>query len=158
MVLFTHLFMLMVLLFSGFQSSYVRSQAAVVPCHAAQIAVGQSPTLNTLPPLAPALVLTATRTLSEVQIIWQAGDETDTFGFALYRAESGARISATLITTSLIALGSSSIYTFTDATASAAIRHFYWLHEVERSGTTVEYGPVIVNPCGSALFLALVRK
>ena len=159
MVLFTRLFLLMALSFSAFHPSYARGQAVVVPCYAAYSTAMHSSMPNALPPLAPALILTATRTLSDVRIIWQTDAELDLFGFALYRTESGVRISATLVTTSIIpALGSGGIYTFTDATASAAMRHFYWLQAVERSGSISEYGPVIVKPCGSELFFALIRK
>jgi hypothetical protein len=91
----------------------------------------------------------ATRTDAGVLVRWQTGMEQQTFGFHLYRSTTPNRVDAVRVTQSLVlsqgqAGGAS--YRWTDTSAQAGQTYYYWLHEVEVSGGTHEYGPTRVAP------------
>jgi len=78
-----------------------------------------------------------------VQVIWETGEEVDTFGFHLYRSTNGDRNQAARITSNMIrGQGSSGgIYQVDDTAVVPGVVYIYWLRETEISGRTLEYGP-----------------
>jgi hypothetical protein len=83
---------------------------------------------------------------SAIVIEWQTGAELNTFGYMLYRAERNERASAMLVTGEIIAArGAGAVYKFTDASADPAKRYFYWLVEIETTGSQNEHGPIIAS-------------
>jgi uncharacterized repeat protein (TIGR01451 family) len=95
---------------------------------------------------APTAVELINFSVSGNRVLWTTGAELNSFGFAIYRSSTANRSDATLVSTELIAAkGGNSSYEFVDATAQAGTSYSYWLVEVEKSGATVEYGPVKAN-------------
>lgn len=95
------------------------------------------------------LSFTGTRMADGILLEWQTANEIDNLGFNLYRAasESGTKVklNADLIPTKVMPgslVGAS--YSFEDFTATASEAYFYWLEDVEASGTTTMHGPVEV--------------
>ena len=79
-----------------------------------------------------------------VQVTWQTGAEINTFGFAVYRAESADRATAVLVTEQTIAAHGVGDYSFNDTRAKAGVAYRYWLVEAETDGAINEYGPTTV--------------
>jgi hypothetical protein len=95
---------------------------------------------------APTAVELINFSVSGNRVLWTTGAELNSFGFAIYRSSTANRSDATLVSAELIAAkGGNSSYEFVDATAQAGTSYNYWLVEVEKSGATVEYGPVKAN-------------
>lgn len=95
------------------------------------------------------LSFTGTRTVDGILLEWQTADEIDNLGFNLYRAtsESGTKVklNVDLIPTNMMPgslVGGS--YSFEDFTATTTETYFYWLEDVDASGTTTMHGPVEV--------------
>lgn len=95
------------------------------------------------------LSFTGTRIADGILLEWQTSDEIDNLGFNLYRAtsESGTKVklNVDLIPTNMMPgslVGGS--YSFEDFTATTIETYFYWLEDVEASGTTTMHGPVEV--------------
>jgi protocatechuate 3,4-dioxygenase beta subunit len=109
--------------------------------------------LNIDPSAITLVHFSATRTDAGVQVRWQTGMEQQTFGFHLYRSTTANRADAVRVTSMLVlskgqAGGAS--YSWTDTDAQAGQTYYYWLHEVEVTGDTHEYGPTRVQPETSA--------
>jgi uncharacterized repeat protein (TIGR01451 family)/fimbrial isopeptide formation D2 family protein len=98
-----------------------------------------------LNPTAIALVsFTATPEGDTIVVRWVTSAELNTWGFHLYRSADGRREHAVRVTPQLIlgtGRGQGASYVWTDTTAEAGVSYTYWLHEVEVSGATNEYGP-----------------
>ena len=95
------------------------------------------------------LSFTGTRMADGILLEWQTADEIDNLGFNLYRAtsESGTKVklNVDLIPTNMMPgslVGGS--YSFEDLTATTIESYFYWLEDVDTSGTTTMHGPVEV--------------
>ena len=95
------------------------------------------------------LSFTGTRLADGILLEWQTADEIDNLGFNLYRAtsESGTKVklNVDLIPTNMMPgslVGGS--YSFEDLTATTNETYFYWLEDVDASGTTTMHGPVEV--------------
>lgn len=95
------------------------------------------------------LSFTGTRLADGILLEWQTADEIDNLGFNLYRAtsESGTKVklNVDLIPTNMMPgslVGGS--YSFEDFTATTIESYFYWLEDVDASGTTTMHGPVEV--------------
>ncbi|NJM40927.1 MAG: DUF11 domain-containing protein [Anaerolineae bacterium] len=88
-----------------------------------------------------------------IELAWQTGVEVDTFGFALYRSETGERDARVRITPEWIAAQSSAgaSYAFVDETALPEKRYTYWLAELERDGDVIDYDPITVKTFAAAL-------
>jgi protocatechuate 3,4-dioxygenase beta subunit len=83
----------------------------------------------------------ATGQATGVRVVWSTGMELNTQGFHIYRSNSNNVAAATRLTDQPIsARGSGSVYEFTDPSGVDPV--FYWLEEVEYSGTTTLHGPV----------------
>jgi hypothetical protein len=106
--------------------------------------------ISIVPPTAITLdSFTATREGGSVVVRWTTSAEIDTLGFHLYRSADGTRANAMRVTQELI-LGQGrgqggAPYSWTDTDAEAGTNYAYWLHEVEISGATNEYGPAVVT-------------
>jgi uncharacterized repeat protein (TIGR01451 family) len=84
------------------------------------------------------------------KVIWHTSDEVNTFGFAIYRAESEDRADAVLLSKEMVAAkGAGSSYAFVDEAAPMGTYYRYWLIEVESDGSLNEYGPVVLPPIGA---------
>ena len=91
------------------------------------------------------------------QLIWQTSGEANTFGFAVYRAESDNRASAVLLSQNVLAAkGAGSAYAFVDENAQADTRYHYWLAEIETNGKVNEYGPLVLPPANAVATVANV--
>jgi uncharacterized repeat protein (TIGR01451 family) len=95
------------------------------------------------------LGFSATRVDSGVRVSWTTGLELGTQGFQLYRATSGNRAAAELITpTPITARGNANqgaTYSFIDTGALSGVNYSYWLVELAADGGS-EHGPVSVGP------------
>ena len=99
----------------------------------------------------------ATRTSNGVKVAWQTSSEVNTFGFALYRSETGNRNAAVLVTSELLpAKGrTGGSYEVVDETAQAGKAYHYWLIESETTGRVNEYGPTQVGDATQQAVLVL---
>jgi uncharacterized repeat protein (TIGR01451 family) len=109
-------------------------------------------------PIAPTAItlssFTAVRKPGGVLVEWATSSEVQSWAFAIYRSADGLRAHATRITAEpILAKGhgqGGASYSWLDQAADAAPAS-YWLVEIEHSGTTHEYGPVVVMPIGMAV-------
>lgn len=83
-----------------------------------------------------------------VKVEWTTATEERTAGFNLYRAETSdgsfIKINPQLIPASTDPLHGAK-YEYQDTTADASRTHYYKLEEVEDSGNTRMYGPIVVS-------------
>lgn len=83
-----------------------------------------------------------------VHLTWATANETLNAGFHLLRSESayahGVRITPALIPSQAVGGISGGRYTFIDTMPSIAATRFYWLEDVELTGTTARHGPIVV--------------
>jgi uncharacterized repeat protein (TIGR01451 family) len=81
-----------------------------------------------------------------LELTWQTGAEINSFGFALYRSETGDRNARVRVTPEWISAKNSNgaTYAFVDETALPGQRYTYWLTELERDGDVIEYDPIAV--------------
>jgi hypothetical protein len=124
--------------------------------------------LGLIPDTPTAVLLTDFRVVRQgdaVALSWETSLEIDTFGFHLYRSETGDRAMAVRITPQLIpGQGrNGGRYAWLDQSAPAARGVHYWLVEVERNGNTIEYGPFFAAPAqpargGTLIFLPMVMR
>ena len=80
-----------------------------------------------------------------IKIVWQTGQEIETFGFVLLRSIGTDRMSAVLITPKLIGAQGSGLgatYEYVDTGVLANQQYSYWLQEVAASGAVQDYGPL----------------
>ena len=80
-----------------------------------------------------------------IKIVWQTGQEIETFGFVVFRSNSTDRNSATLITPKLIGAQGSGLgatYEYVDSQVAVNQQYSYWLQEVEADQTVHDYGPL----------------
>ena len=82
----------------------------------------------------------ATLQSNRLVLEWRTSAEVNTFGFALYRSTTAQRAQAVLLGELVPATGAGANYRYVDAEGSAD--HYYWLVEVDRGGSSTEYGPV----------------
>jgi uncharacterized repeat protein (TIGR01451 family) len=84
-----------------------------------------------------------------VRIEWRTSAESNTFGYNLYRSETGRRADAGKVNSTLIAAtgnGAGAAYGYVDPDGDRGAS--YWLQEVELSGAVIEYGPALVAAPG----------
>lgn len=105
--------------------------------------------LACFPATPTAVDLVSFRTIAReqaIELVWETATEYNTLGFQLYRSRDGQRASAELIMPSPIAARGDGVvgasYTWSDAAVVPDQPYTYWLHEIETSGATNEYGPV----------------
>ncbi|HAJ38068.1 MAG TPA: hypothetical protein DCL15_20545 [Chloroflexi bacterium] len=84
-----------------------------------------------------------------VHLAWETADETLNAGFHVLRSDSaysyGQRITTALIPSQTAGGVGGAHYTFVDTMPSVASTRFYWLEDVDLTGATALYGPVIVT-------------
>ena len=99
-------------------------------------------------PTAITLIDFNTQRISQgVKIIWQTGQELNTFSFVVLRSNDGNRSTALPVTQNAIpAQGSGTNYEFVDNTAQPNQTYTYWLQEVERDFKLHDYGPISSEP------------
>jgi len=111
-----------------------------------QIVLAEDAAMTPFAPNAVTLLqFTAEPVANGVAVVWETGSELNTFGFALYRAETHVRSQAILVSGEMIPAVGASRYTFVDASAEKGKTYHYWLIEVETTGAVLEYGPATVN-------------
>ncbi len=98
---------------------------------------------------------TATPSSSGAIVFWRTALEQNTQGFHVFRAASNARNLAEQVSTRLIAARGTNggDYAFVDGSTIAGVAYHYWLQEVELSGVTREYGPIVLvePPLGAVI-------
>jgi len=108
---------------------------------AAEVIIQDDPTAVTL--LSFQAVAQGTDAL---RIEWVTGSEIETWGFHLWRSETGNRADAQRITSALVAAtggpSQGSAYSVVDQTVQPGVRYTYWLQEIEMSGKQIDYGPI----------------
>ncbi len=103
---------------------------------------------------------------TRVEVDWQTASEVNTAGFLLYRADNaagpGEKITPDLIPVQGDALTGGD-YHYTDGSVITGQTYYYWLEEVETSGSVNRHGPITIQAQGggalealSALILALL--
>jgi hypothetical protein len=103
---------------------------------------------------------------TRVDVAWQTASEVNTVGFLLYRANTpagpGEKITPNLIPVQGDALTGGD-YHYSDDSVRAGQTYYYWLEEIETSGSATRHGPITVEAEGggtleglTALVLALL--
>lgn len=96
------------------------------------------------------LRFTAQRDGDGVRVEWATGVERNTYGFNVFRSETGNRADAVQVNVGLIEAGAKDgQYTFVDGGAEAGKTYTYWLQEIELVGSgVIDYlaYPVTVQP------------
>lgn len=121
-------------------------------------------TVRQVHPIAPTAITLADFTVEitpdGAQLFWSTVVEIDTWGFHLWRSETGRRAEATRITSSaILSQGATGSYRFLDAGAPRNRSLYYWLEEIDRVGRSEFYGPAVVgasNAVGERVLLPLI--
>ncbi|MBI1298716.1 DUF11 domain-containing protein, partial [bacterium] len=83
---------------------------------------------------------------SMIQVSWVTGLEIDTWGFHIWRSETGNRADAVKVTTQLVpaqgSANSGGSYSVLDSGVRPGVTYTYWLAETQTDGIILEYGPV----------------
>ena len=101
-----------------------------------------------------------------VLVIWETASEINTAGFNLYRSgysngiERGDLVSLNdgLIPSQALGSPSGASYSYTDTDVKAGTMYYYWLEDVEVTGSTHLYGPVSATLSRSQPYLPLIMK
>lgn len=84
-----------------------------------------------------------------VTLNWQTGDETDNFGFNIYRSQTEDGEYITINDSSIISkaeTGSGASYVFVDENVYNRQTYFYMLEDIDTKGQTTLHGPVSATP------------
>ncbi len=125
-----------------------------------EVVVQPSPTAISL------LSFTAQREAGGVNVLWVTGSERNTFGFNVYRSETGNRADAVQVNMAVIPAGAfGGQYAFFDASALTSKAYTYWLQEIEIGGMVRDYlETATVQPAGElsmdrhAVFIPVVMR
>ena len=82
-----------------------------------------------------------------MSVAWETANEANTLGYRIYRSATAERATATLASAGMIAAtgqATGASYTWVDPTAPSGTT-YYWLEEIETTGTLTEYGPATVG-------------
>ena len=118
------------------------------PLQARISTVGGDKTVNfALAPTAVELAaFEATAQNNGVLLTWETASEIDNLGFNLYRADSQVgqlvKINANLIASQNLGGAVGAAYSFLDESAVPGTTYYYWLEDIDASGTATKNGPV----------------
>jgi len=90
---------------------------------------------------------TGVRGQGGVTVLWATSSEVTTLGYRLYRSSTNLRQDAVSIIDGIVGAAGNDLgaeYQWLDADAPAD-RLYYWLEEIEFSGTLTDYGPMMVD-------------
>ena len=81
-----------------------------------------------------------------VLLTWETASELDNLGFNIYRAESQAgqlvKINQGLVASQDPGSAVGAAYAFLDESAAPGATYYYWLEDIDASGTATKHGPV----------------
>lgn len=84
-----------------------------------------------------------------VQLTWETANEIDNLGFNVYRADSQVgqlmKINAHLIASQNPGSVVGAAYSFLDESAVPGATYYYWLEDIDASGTATKHGPVVAE-------------
>jgi hypothetical protein len=91
----------------------------------------------------------ATAQANGVLLTWETASEIDNLGFNLYRADSQVgqliKINANLIASQNLGSAVGSAYSFLDESAVPGTTYYYWVEDIDASGTATKHGPAVAR-------------
>jgi hypothetical protein len=106
-------------------------------------------TFNTTPTAVELAAFEATAQGNGVLLTWETASEIDNLGFNLYRADSQVgqlvKINANLIASQNMGSAVGAAYSFLDESAVPGTTYYYWVEDIDASGTATKHGPAVAR-------------